>query len=173
MKKITVLALAMFAAAVLAPTTAALAHEKHSAKRKPASRWVTAPQKQNGSGVSISYALASTPVLGQPLTIDLSISGVTDAAGATVDYQAPSGMTLMRLRGDAQLAAGSTSSHRIVVVPNRDGLSYVSVQTTQSGRSSVIAIAIQVGAEANLQKSGKATTAATGDKLIELPAQMK
>jgi hypothetical protein len=172
MKISSFFAAAAFAVVALSQSPLALAHDKAAVKSKATSRWVTLPQKHNGSGVTVAYRFASTPEIGRPLVIDLTLAGVSDAAGATVDYQAPEGMTLMVQNGNAQLMPGSTASQRITVVPSKEGLSYVVVTTLQSGRSAVSTIPVQVGKDAKLQKAGVVTTSG-GEKLIELPGQIR
>ena len=104
--------------------------------------------------VAIAYRIIGTPIVDQPLGIDLQITSKVGAEQITIDYRV-NDSTAMEF-GEAQPASvtiaasndGGPSLQQVRVVPLREGRVFLnvsaSVQTDNGTRSTVIAIPIQV-----------------------------
>lgn len=174
-----------FITAVCGASCAALAAcawaDAPSPNAKPAAKakatWVAAARKHNGSGVELSYTVPATLTAGQAAEVQLRFNDVKKD-DASVKITAPAGVALASttsnaaLNADMVLPRGQTTVVTLQVTPSADGLQYLNVFTTQSGRSSAQSIPLQVGSSANkLEASGKPETTPAGEKVISLPSK--
>lgn len=165
---------ACFVAAPVWADTPATAATQQPPKAK--SKWVKTAQKHNGSGIQMSYTVPGTLSAGQPATVRLRLSGVTQD-DASVKITGPAGVTLAST-SSAALGAGfalprdRTTELVVQVTPSADGLDYLNVFTTQGGRTTAQSVPLQVGsAKPTLKTMGKAETTPSGEKVISLPSQ--
>lgn len=157
---------------LLAAPLHAFSHERpHDCAPSGKTRWISAPQKYNGSGVDTRYRLGGTPALGQLLPISVELSRITAPAGAKVKYSTTPGLQLVSTPDLLPLSLDALTIHALKVIPQAEGLHYVHVFTEQEGKSSVIAIPVQVGKATNLPSQGQLKTTPSGDKVISMPAR--
>lgn len=134
--------------------------------------WVKLAQKHNGSGVQVRYSVPASLQAGQPSTVRLQFSTVSDAAGAVAEIKAPAGVTLTGAAGPLTLTQGRPTTVDLQATAAADGQYFVDVLTTQGGRTSVQSIPLQVGdAKPQLKTTGKPETTPSGEKVISLPSQ--
>lgn len=170
------LALAVSAfAAVSAPALADAPGARKApvlAESKQDQRMTLAPQKPNGSGIVVRYRVEATPQTGKAVPVALSLERVT-GSDATVRFQSGSGLHV-----DAggqyprALEAGRSSALTVNVVPDRAGLSYLHVFTTQDGITSVASIPVQVGkGDETLPAVGQLKSTPDGDRILTIPVK--
>jgi hypothetical protein len=135
----------------------------------------TGPLKPNGSGVTVRFRIDGSPRIGQPLSVTLNFDGVTDPAGATVNFTADAGLSLQTESlppGPIALPAGRSSDLVVQVVPSTDALAYLNVFTTQRGVTSATSVPVQVGNAAGAMKSsGELKQTPAGEKIISMPVR--
>jgi len=132
-------------------------------------RMILAPQKPNGSGIVVRYRLDATPQAGKAVPVELSLERVT-GSDATVRFEGGSGLRLDVGRVPRPLEAGRDAALTVDVVPDRTGISYLHVFTTQDGITSVASIPVQVGkADASLPGVGQLKPSSDGDKILSIP----
>ena len=135
-----------------------------------------------GGPVKISHKLVGTPVVGQPLLIDLSLESRGSARPMVVDYRINDATALAF--PEQQLAratilpdsGSAVSTQQVTVIPQREGRLYlnvsVSVESEMGTSSTVMAIPIQVGeGPRSFEQNGTLTTDADGNPIRTLPAQ--
>jgi hypothetical protein len=131
--------------------------------------------------VKIDYRIIGTPVVGQPLTIELELQSNVDDRPVTLSYssQDSTAMTFpesqerrvsLAFEGEERLAG-----QRVTVVPAREGRLFLNVtaqmQSDTGSLGTVIAVPIQVGAAPRqLQDNGVVTTDEDGELIREMPA---
>jgi hypothetical protein len=131
-----------------------------------------APRKPNGSGIDVSYRLEGEPAAGRATRIVIVLTGVTDAAQASVRFSADSDLKLEGGTGAATpLPAGRPTTLTLSVVPQADGLRYLNVFTTQHGVTGSTSIPVQVGDATALRPAGKAGSTPKGDKILSQPVK--
>lgn len=136
-----------------------------------------------GGPVRISYRIIGTPVVGQPIAIDLRFASAIGTQAFAVSYRV-NDATAMRLpESQAQTISISPTSgdeesaQQVTVVPMREGRLYLNVaatiETDTGSMSSVTAIPIQVGPAAprELLENGERGTDENGEAIISLPAR--
>jgi len=130
---------------------------------------------------NIDYRIIGTPIVGQPVTIDLQVESNVGDEPITLSYQ-PSDATAMsfpesQLRSVALAFVDEerVSAQQVTVIPNREGRLFLNVtaavQTDNGSFATVTAIPIQVGsAPRDLQENGVVTTDDAGELIREMPA---
>ena len=131
--------------------------------------------------VSIQYRIIGTPVVGQPLAIDIEVRSLAGDQAISLAYRI-NDSTAMEL-AEAQPASvsivphpgGEPSLQQVQLVPLREGRLFLNVSASvevDSGTvSSAIAIPIQVGAAPReVQPNGTITTDDDGQAIHSLPA---
>ena len=135
-----------------------------------------------GGPVRIQHELVGTPVVGQPLLIDLSFESRGEATPMRVDYRINDSTALtfpeqqVRTATVAPDAATGTSTQQVTVIPQREGRLYlnvsVGVESELGSSSTVMAIPIQVGdGPRSFESNGTLTTDADGNPVRSLPAR--
>lgn len=146
-----------------------------------ASPWVAAvASKANGSGIRLHYRVAPAMQPGQPGSVELRFSGISES-DARAEWRAPAGSVMTDSRGgpasasnSASLPAGQTTTVQLQVTPAADGRAWLDVFTSQGGRSSAQQIPLQVGSGTLLLKrEGTVMTTPSGERIISLPSQPK
>ena len=127
-----------------------------------------------GGPVTVSYRLIGTPIVGQPLAIELLVSSSLGDQPVRVDYRILDASALRLADSQspfATVAAGAddaTGREQVTVVPLREGRLYLNVAATvEAGGgtlSTVTAIPIQVGTGTReLRENGSLETDASGE----------
>lgn len=131
--------------------------------------------------VKISYRIIGTPVVGQPVTIDLRIESNVEDLPITLNYGTNDSTAIMFPESQLQSVAISfidderESSQQVTITPMREGRLFLNVaaqmQTENGSLQTVTAIPIQVGAAPReLQQNGVVTTDENGELIREMPA---
>jgi hypothetical protein len=167
-----VMAAASLALVLSALSVPACAGGKPSPISSPGAGTMTAaPQKSNGSGVSLQYRFDAAPQPGRSTPVVLEFAGVTDPAGASVHFRADPGLSFS---GPAALTlpTGQSTTLTVNVTSEGAGLTYLNVFTAQNGVRSVVSIPVQVGgATAPSFKSSPELTRVgpDGERIISMP----
>jgi hypothetical protein len=153
---------------------------------EPAVAVLTPEEKYSVTGkpqgpVKIDYRIIGTPVVGQPVTVDLRVKSNVSDAPVTLSY-GTNDSTAMSFPESQQrrvsLAFGDndrSSSQQVTVIPAREGRLFLNVtahvQTDTGSLQTVIAVPIQVnGGPRKLQENGVVTTDESGELIREMPA---
>ena len=150
-------------AATLAPD------EKYNVTGKPA------------GPVKISYRIIGTPVVGQPVTIDLNVESNVEDMPVTLSYGTNDSTALTFPASQLQSIALAfaederASAQQVTITPMREGRLFLNVsaemQTESGSLQTVTAIPIQVGAAAReLEENGVVTTDENGELIRDMPA---
>ena len=134
-----------------------------------------------GGPVQISHRIVGTPLVGQPLSIDLSLKSTRDAALLRVDYRINDSSALafaeQQLKTTTALPDSRSliAEQQVMVVPQREGRLYlnvsVAVETDRGMSSTVMAIPIQVvRGPRRFEENGALATDANGNASRVLPA---
>lgn len=131
--------------------------------------------------ISIDYTVTGTPIVGQPLNIDLQVTSTLSDRPITLNYDVVDATAL--LFPEAQVKRVSLgmvdelrpAGEQVTVVPQRDGRLYLNVTAeieTESGTLlKSMAIPIQVGsAPPELDENGELMEDADGDAILSMPA---
>lgn len=141
-----------------------------------------------GAAVDLKFDLAKRPRIGEPLEVSVVVTArASDIDSLQVIFQSTDGIQVTggaSLPPQAKPADGQTFSHTVTVVPQRDGVFYLSaVALIESGGESAssvartFAIPIIVGdgvaAAAALSKAAEDAVASGpgGERLIPMPAE--
>jgi len=130
---------------------------------------------------NINYRIIGTPIVGQPVTIDLQVESNVGDEAITLSYQASDATAIsfpesqLRSIALAFVDEERVSAQQVTVIPNREGRLFLNVtaavQTENGSFATVTAIPIQVGsAPRDLQENGVVTTDDAGDLIREMPA---
>jgi hypothetical protein len=133
--------------------------------------------------VTISYRVIGTPIVGQPVSLDLQFASSFGNQPFKVSYRV-NDSTAMRMPDSQSLTvsvspSGSDgrSAQQVTVIPLREGRLYLNVaavfETETGSMSSVTAIPIQVGPAAprEILENGTVTTDDSGELIRTLPAK--
>lgn len=131
--------------------------------------------------VRISYRIIGTPVVGQPVTIDLKVESNIGDMPITLNYGANDSTSMMFPESQLQSVALAfidderESSQQVTITPMREGRLFLNVaaqmQTESGSLQTVTAIPIQVGAAPReLQENGVVTTDENGELIRDMPA---
>jgi len=131
--------------------------------------------------INIDYAIIGTPVVGQPVSINLEVSSSLRNRPVTLNYRINDARNLAFPEAQAQRVAlaafGDTHrvSQQVTVVPQREGRLYLNVyaevDTAEGTLLKSIAIPIQVGkAPGQPETNGEPRQGPDGETVISLPA---
>lgn len=191
MNRLTIF-LAMISIGVLAAACGDSAVEEQSAAADPSAEASTpllavAPdEKYNVTGkpagpVKISYRIIGTPVVGQPVTIDLTVESNVEDMPITLNYGTNDSTALTFPESQLQSVALAfaeeerKSAQQVTITPMREGRLFLNVSAemlTENGSlQTVTAIPIQVGgAPRKLEENGVVTTDENDELIREMPA---
>ena len=127
--------------------------------------------KRGGSGVSVAYRVEGVAQPNVAADITVELGGVSTQQGATASFSAEEPA---RLSGPATLSLkpNQTNTASLQVTAPSDGIYFVTVTTTQAGRSSVVQIPVKVGAGTpKLERQGTVQTTPSGERVISLPSK--
>lgn len=143
----------------------------------------------NGSGatvkpqgpVAIAYRIIGTPIVGQPLGIDLQVTSMIGPQAITLSYRVNDSTALQLTEAQPVSVTivpsgdDGPSQQQVRVVPLREGRLFLnvsaSVDTDSGTMSTVTAIPIQVGsAPREIQDNGTLTSDESGAPVRSLPA---
>ena len=135
-----------------------------------------------GGPVRIAHELVGTPVVGQPLLIDLTFESRGEAMPMRVDYRINDATALQFPEQQVRTATVTpdvttqASTQQVTVIPQREGRLYlnvsVGVDSELGSSSTVMAIPIQVGeGPRSFENNGVLTTDAEGNPVRALPAR--
>jgi hypothetical protein len=131
--------------------------------------------------VRIDYRIIGTPVVGQPLTVDLDVKSNVGDTPVTLSYGTndSSAMTFPETQGRMVSLAfvddERSARQQVTLIPAREGRLFLNVtahmQTDTGSLQTVTAVPIQVGsAPRQLQENGVVTTDENGELIREMPA---
>ena len=131
--------------------------------------------------VSIDYRIIGTPILGQPLAIDLEVTSTIGPQAITLSYRVndSTAMEFMESQpAETTIAASSVegpSLQQVRLVPLREGRLFLnvsaSVEIDGGTVSTSMAIPIEVGTTARqIEENGVITTDENGNPIHSLPA---
>ena len=155
--------------AVETPVAVLTPEEKYSVTGKPQ------------GPVKIDYRIIGTPVVGQPVTIDLKVKSNVGDAPVTLSYGTNDSTamsfpeTQQRMVSLAFVDDERTAGQQVTIIPAREGRLFLNVtahvQTDTGSLQTVTAVPIQVGAAPReLQQNGVVTTDENGELVREMPA---
>jgi len=131
--------------------------------------------------VKIDYRIIGTPVVGQPVTVDLKIRSNVGDMPVTLSYGTNDSTAMIfpesqqRMVSLAFVDDERTSGQQVTLIPAREGRLFLNVtahmQTDTGSLQTVTAVPIQVGAAPReLQENGVVTTDENGELIREMPA---
>jgi hypothetical protein len=130
--------------------------------------------------IAIDYTVVGTPIVGQPVSINLEVSSLLPGRALTLNYRINDARNLVFPQAQAQRVAlgvlgdSDRAAQQVIVVPQREGRLYLNVsaevETEQGTLLKSIAIPIQVGsAPRELQTNGEVRQDADGDAIVSMP----
>ena len=131
--------------------------------------------------VRIDYRIIGTPVVGQPVTVDLKVESNVDDIPITLSYGTNDSTAMsfpesqQRTVSLAFIDEERTAGQQVTLIPMREGRLFLNVtahmQTDTGSLQTVTAVPIQVGAAPReLQENGVVTTDENGELIREMPA---
>jgi len=131
--------------------------------------------------VRIDYRIIGTPVVGQPVTIDLTVKSNVDDAPVNLSYVTSDATAMSfpesqpRTVSLAFIDDDRTAGQQVTIIPAREGRLFLNgtahMQTDTGSLQTVTAVPIQVGAAPReLQRNGVVTTDENGELIREMPA---
>lgn len=131
--------------------------------------------------VKIDYRIIGTPVVGQPVTVDLKVRSNVGDTPVSLSYGTNDSTAMsfpesqQRMVSLAFVDDDRTSGQQVTVIPAREGRLFLNVtahmQTDTGSLQTVTAVPIQVGAAPReLQENGVVTTDESGELIREMPA---
>ena len=156
-------------AATEAPVAVLTPDEKYSITGKPQ------------GPVRIDYRIIGTPVVGQPVTVDLKVKSNVGDTPVTLSYGTNDSTAMsfpesqQRMVSLAFVDDERSAGQQVTVIPAREGRLFLNVtahmQTDTGSLQTVTAVPIQVGAAPReLQENGVVTTDESGELIREMPA---
>jgi hypothetical protein len=135
-----------------------------------------------GAPVDFDYAIIGTPVVGQPVSINLRVSSSLRDRPVTLNYRINDARNLRFPEAQAQRVAlpafrdTGRVTEQITVVPQQEGRLYLNVyaevETDEGTLMKSMAIPIQVGRAPRQQETnGEPRQDADGETVISLPAE--
>ena len=129
----------------------------------------TVRTSKTGMGVELDYAFASASVDRQGL-LQLTLTRRGTGEDATISIQPDAGLRVTQgSLSDAVFSPGA--SYTLKIQPLTDGLTYLNVFLKSGTQTESLAIAVQLGKDTRLQKSGAIQTTPSGQRVISVPAQ--
>lgn len=134
-----------------------------------------------GGPVAVAYRIIGQPVVGQPVAIEVRMLSALGTQPINVGYRI-NDATAMQLAESqppaitvAPIADEDTTTHRVTIVPLREGRLYLnvsaSVDTVGGTMSTMTAIPVQVGEGGrNFEENGQLGSDENGDAIRSLPA---
>lgn len=134
------------------------------------------------SPVKITYRVIGTPIVGQPVALDLQFESAFGTTPYTVTYRVNDETALQMPEAQSSSVSISPSvddervAQQVTVVPLREGRLYLNVaaviETESGSMRTVTAVPIQVGAAASREvtANGAITTDKDGNLIRSLPA---
>ena len=131
--------------------------------------------------VRIDYRIIGTPVVGQPVTIDLVVKSNVGDVPVTLSYEM-NDSTAMSFSATQQQTVSLAfpdeprrAGQQVTVIPAREGRLFLNVtahlQTDTGSLQTITAVPIQVGAAPrNLRENGGVTTDESGELIRQMPA---
>lgn len=134
-----------------------------------------------GAPIAIDYEVIGTPIVGQPVSIDLSVKATHGNAPVRLTYRVLDAQSLRFPDAQAKevaLRVGDTEPavRQVTVVPQREGRLYLNVtaeiETPEGALMKSIAIPVQVGSGEPARQAPDGTLGedAEGEAIISLPA---
>lgn len=131
--------------------------------------------------VRIDYRIIGTPVVGQPVTVDLKVRSNVGDTPVTLSYGTNDSTAMTfpesqkRMVSLAFVDDERTAGQQVTLIPAREGRLFLNVtahmQTDTGSLQTVTAVPIQVGAAPReLQENGVVTTDENGELIREMPA---
>jgi len=131
--------------------------------------------------VRIDYRIIGTPVVGQPVTVDLKVRSNVGDTPVTLSYGSSDSTAMtfpesqQRMVSLAFVDDERSAGQQVTVIPAREGRLFLNVtahmQTDTGSLQTVTAVPIQVGAAPReLQQNGVVTTDQNGELIREMPA---
>jgi hypothetical protein len=156
-------------AEVSTPVVTLAPDEKYNVTGKPA------------GPVKISYRIIGTPIVGQPVTIDLKVESNVEDMPIRLSYGTNDSTALAFPESQLQSVALAfaederASAQQVTITPMREGRLFLNVsaemQTESGSLQTVTAIPIQVGAASReLEENGVVTTDENGELIRDMPA---
>lgn len=147
-------------------------HQKASkAKAMPTSYLKgTVKSSKTGMGVQLDYAFSSATVDRFGL-LHLTITRSGGGENASIDIQPDAGLLLAEGLPSSPAQFNPGASYILKVKPTTDSLRYINVFLKSGAMGESLAIPVQLGKDANLQKSGAIQTTPDGQRVISIPAQ--
>ena len=179
MKRLHITIIAALAAGLAACGDAATDTAPQATTASPAPADVAAKPQ---SPVAIDYRIIGTPIVGQPLAIDIEVKSLLGPQQITVQYRI-NDSTAMELAESqpaqvsiAPMADDAPSVQQVSLVPLREGRLFLNVAASievEGGQvSSAMAIPVQVGAAPRQpETNGTLTTDENGEAVHSLPAR--
>jgi hypothetical protein len=151
------------------PVAVATPDEKYSITAKPQ------------GPVRINYRIIGTPVVGQPVTVDLKVESNVGGTPINLSYGTNDSTAMsfpesqQRTVSLAFIGEERTAGQQVTLIPMREGRLFLNVsahmQTDTGSLQTVTAVPIQVGAAPReLQENGVVTTDENGELIREMPA---
>lgn len=130
----------------------------------------TAKTSKTHMGVKLDYAFASASV-DQAGLLQLTITRRGGGDQATITLEPDSGLLLFEGLPSSPAPFNPGARYLVKVQPTVAGLRYLNVFLKSGTSSEALAIAVQLGKDANLQKTGVIQTMPNGQRVISVPAQ--
>ena len=132
--------------------------------------------------ISISYTVIGTPVVGQPVNINLEVSSSLGSRPVTLNYRINDARNLAFPQAQPQRVAlaapaeAGRAAQQVTVIPQREGRLYLNVsaevETEEGMMMKSMAIPIQVGrAPRQEEPNGELREGADGETVISMPAE--
>ncbi len=157
----------------------ALNKDAPAVKFVPESDMITVEGKPM-SPISVAYRIIGTPIVGQPVAVDIKVDSSLGPQPINVRYQIndASAMQLAKSQPETIVyspdASNDYAPRQVTIVPMREGRLYLnvsaSIETETGSMSTVTAIPIQVGEGARqLEENGEVGTDENGEAIRTLP----
>lgn len=124
--------------------------------------------KLNASGIVLDFAAVPLVRVGVPASVVLKFTGVTEAAGGSVQITADPGLALSS-ETDFSLAAGSVAERTVTFTAGTEGLLYLNVFMTQRGQTSVASVPVRVGNKTLAMKTLGKLRKSGQEQLVVMP----
>ena len=132
--------------------------------------------------ISFRYKVQGTPIVGQPVAVDVFVSSSVIARRVNVQYRVNDASSMSFPEAQAQKtemsleADGEPQMQQITVIPQREGRLYINVsaevETPEGSMIKTQAIPIQVGAAPlELDENGELIKTAEGETVVSMPAE--